>query len=338
MEIKDTPYKDHANSPVNGGASLVDALSNLAEQAGVEVVLETRATGLVVEDGAVVGVRAQGPDGATVEYRAGRVVVATGGYSANGPLAALYQNYGAGLSADGGTTNPRTNRGEGMAMAQRAGAAVRDLQFLTTVLEGYHGGSSLAEAGKITPAAQLVVNANAERFGDESKGSALQKAMNDQPDGLGFYVGDAKMIDALNAAQEGLADDLAGKGDWFCVADTLAEAAQAAGLDADALAQTVETFNASVAAGTDEAFGRAEFNGDVSEAPFVVAKMEMHYHLTFGGLIIDENAQVIGTDGAPIAGLYAAGDVVSGYEGVVHQSGDCLSVVVNTGRIAGTLA
>ena len=62
MEIKDTPYGMHANSPVNGGSSLVDALLNLTESAGAQVRYETKATGLVVDDGTVAGVRYVGKD------------------------------------------------------------------------------------------------------------------------------------------------------------------------------------------------------------------------------------------------------------------------------------
>ena len=72
--------------------------------------------------------------------------------------------------------------------------------------------------------------------------------------------------------------------------------------------------------------------------PFVISKLEMHYHLTFGGLVIDTDAHVLAEAGQPISGLYAAGDVTSGYEGAAHQSGDCLSVVVYYGKTAGVNA
>lgn len=43
MEIKDTPYGAHSNSPVSGGPSLVDALLGLAESAGAQVRYQARA-------------------------------------------------------------------------------------------------------------------------------------------------------------------------------------------------------------------------------------------------------------------------------------------------------
>lgn len=346
MEITGELYSNHGCSPVDNGSGLINALLSLTEDAGAQIDYATRATGLLLEDGRVAAVRAIGPDGEDVLYRASaRVIIATGGYSANAPLVAMYQNIGVGLSPNCGTTNPSTNRGEGMAMAQRSGAAVRDLQFIMTVLEGYHSGSNLYESGMIASAKQLVVNGKGVRFADESNAdfenelaeNVLRDGMNDQTDGLGYFVGDAKMLQALDEMQDGLSDDLAER-DWFFVADTLEDAASAAGLDPEAVRATVDAFNGYVADGVDPDFGRTEFNGAVEEAPFVVAKMEMHYHLTFGGLVIDENYQVIDVNGEPIPGLYAAGDVVSGFEGKVHQSGDCLSIVIHGGIVAATLA
>lgn len=48
--------------------------------------------------------------------------------------------------------------------------------------------------------------------------------------------------------------------------------------------------------------------GKSKAARFAVVKMEMHYHLTFGGLVIDTDAHVLDTEGRIINGLYAAGD------------------------------
>ena len=122
------------------------------------------------------------------------------------------------------------------------------------------------------------------------------------------------------------------------VADTLEEAATMAGLDPQVLRATVDQYNSYVEAGEDPDFGRKEFNGKVETGPFVISKLEMHYHLTFGGLVIDTDAHVLAEAGQPISGLYAAGDVTSGYEGAAHQSGDCLSVVVYYGKTAGVNA
>lgn len=333
MTIKDSLYKDHANSPVGGGAGLVDPLVKKVERLGCEIHYSTRAIEFVVEDGVITGVVAE-KDGETITYTANKgVVIATGGFASNGEMVAKYQKYGTGLTANVGSTNPKTNIGDGIIMAESVNAKTLDMQFITTVLMGYHSGSSLAEAGQILGTQQLVVNALGERFVDESNNSKVQKAMNNQPDGLGYLIGDVKMIDALNEKQEGFVDDLVNRG-WVVQAESLEEAAQLIGLDSATVKTTVDNFNKAVDEGDIE-FNRTTFNGKVETGPYLIAKMEMHYHLTFGGLVVDGNMQVLDVNDQPIENLYAAGDVLSGFEGDVHQSGDCLSVVVYSGQQAG---
>lgn len=143
------------------------------------------------------------------------------------------------------------------------------------------------------------------------------------------------MLDAINeAGGEGFVDKMTSRGEWFIVADTLEEAIAQAGLPTDTLT-TIDSFNNYVDSNLDAEFGRTKFNGKVESGPFAVVKMEMHYHLTFGGLVIDTDAHVLDTEGRIINGLYAAGDVISGFEGDAHQSGDCITTVLFYGKVAG---
>lgn len=334
MEIKDTFYNVHANNPVDGGVGLANALKNLANKAEVEIILETRAIELIEEDGKVVGVIALNKEGNEVEYRAEKgVVLATGSFSGNTEMCAEYQRIGTGLTANNASNNFASNQGDGIVMAQRLGAELRDMQFMMTVLKGYQGGCTLSQSGIITSKQQLVVNQEAKRFGDESKGT-LSALINNQPNGLAYCVGDSKMIEAINAADEDFLEAKKDNGFLF-FGDSLEEVAQAAGLDRDVFIETVTQFNQAVQNGKDEEFGREDFNGEVNEGPYLIAKMEMAYHLTYGGLVIDNETHVLKEDGSWIPGLYAAGDVTSGFEGAAHQSGDCLSIVVYYGKAAG---
>lgn len=325
----------HVMQPQGGSSALVSALQTKAERLGCDIQAGVRARGLAVQGGRVCGVRATDGDGNQIDYQAAKgVVISTGSFSANTSLASLYQTIGSGLSSDCGSTNPPQNAGDGLVMAQRSGARSRDLQFMATMVRPYHVGGTTGEANNVIGAAQLAVNANARRFADDGDASAIQKALPNQKDGVAFLVGDAAMADALEEKTAGCIDDFAARG-WLFQADTLAEAAQAAGLDTDALTLTVEAFNKTVEAGADEAFGRTAFNGAVENRPFIVAKIQVCYHLTFGGLVIDGEARVLDGDGKPVEGLFAAGSVLSGFEGAAHQTGDCLNYVVYTGRMAG---
>jgi L-aspartate oxidase len=97
------------------GAELVRTLSEaVRREPAVAVFEETFALDLLVEDGAVAGLVAVGPDGRRQLFLAPAVVLATGG------LGRLYLH----------TTNPPEATGDGLAMAARAGAEVVDVEFV----------------------------------------------------------------------------------------------------------------------------------------------------------------------------------------------------------------
>lgn len=341
MEIQDKMYNAHGGTPVDGSSGLINALEKAANDAGAKILLNVRATELIEEDGVVTGVIATSSDGNEYTYHANKgVIIATGSFSSNGEMAAKYQTMGEGLTAENGSTNPSTNTGDGIVMAENIGAELRDMGFLCTLLAGYHGGCTTSEFGKINGTQQLILNANGVRFTNDAKSAGMTTigGLNDQPGALAYYIGDSKMIEAINTVQEGLVDDLASRGDWFVVADTLEEALEKAGLDVETSLNSIEQFNTYVDENNDADFGRTEFNGKVENGPYVVAKMENLYHLTFGGLVINTNAEVLDTDNNVISHLYAAGDVTSGFEGATHQSGDCLTMVLYYGKVAGEQA
>ncbi len=329
-----TPLMEYVSTPAGRGMGLIELLAKAAE--GAEIRLNTRAMELIVEDGKVTGVIAEDAEGNTITYHAkGGVVLATGSFSSNGEMVAQYQKIGTGLTASIPSNNPAGNRGDGIVMAQAIGAELRDMGFIQTYLKGYQNLAVSGEATNVFKAAQLMVNINAVRFADDSNQNRIvSREGNDQPDGILFAIGDSQMIETLNAQKEGFANELAARG-MAWIADSLEDAAALAGLDAATLADTVSTFNSYVDAGNDQAFGRKDFNGKVENGPFCVVKLQLACHLTFGGLVIDNNAQVLDTQGNPILGLYAAGDVTSGYEGIVHQTGNCLSIIIQTGKTAG---
>ncbi|MBQ2597124.1 MAG: FAD-binding protein, partial [Oscillospiraceae bacterium] len=61
-------------------------------------------------------------------------------------------------------------------------------------------------------------------------------------------------------------------------------------------------------------------------------------HHTMGGIKINEDAQVIDTEGNVIAGLFAAGEVTGGVHGNNRLGGNAVADFTIFGRIAGTSA
>ncbi|WP_417662338.1 FAD-dependent oxidoreductase [Pseudomonas sp.] len=119
---------------------------------------------------------------------------------------------------------------------------------------------------------------------------------------------------------------------------TLEQLAEACGIDAQGLVQTVKGFNQAARKGEDPEFGRGgtafnRKNGDplhhgtnpcvapIEQGPFYAVKVQPGCFGTFAGLCTDGNASVLGADGQPIAGLYAAGSDMASIMGGFYPSG-----------------
>lgn len=132
---------------------------------------------------------------------------------------------------------------------------------------------------------------------------------------------------------------------------TPAELAEQIGVDPVQLAQTIENFNGPARQGEDPEFGRGTtaYNrslGDpehkpnpcvapIETAPYYAVKLVMGDLGTYAGLRCNENAQVLDEGGAPIPGLYAAGnDAASIMGGNYPGGGITLGPAVTFGYIA----
>ena len=117
-------------------------------------------------------------------------------------------------------------------------------------------------------------------------------------------------------------------------ADSWAELAALAGLDAQALQQTVARWNAACNAGADPDFDRRpETMAPLREPPFYVAEVWPLVINTQGGPVHDEHQRVLDVQGRPIAGLYAAGELGSAF-GHVYMAGGNLAECLVGGRVA----
>ena len=76
----------------------------------------------------------------------------------------------------------------------------------------------------------------------------------------------------------------------------------------------------------------------IEEPPFEAYAVTCGLTFTFGGVKIDTSARVIDTDGAPIPGLYAAGEMVGGIFYFNYPGGTGLTNGSVFGRISGTTA
>ena len=105
-------------------------------------------------------------------------------------------------------------------------------------------------------------------------------------------------------------------------ANSIAELADALGIDAAGLQETVENYNAFIAQGVDEELGAdTSMLPPMLEAPFYGGQIFAGSYATCGGLNVDENMRVISREGDFIPGLYALGGDASSIYGHDYDVG-----------------
>jgi fumarate reductase flavoprotein subunit len=280
----------------------------------IEIMTETPGISLIEQNGKVTGVTAQGRDGTTYYIRADRgVVLATGGFSANGKMLVKYNTLWKNMTESIKSTNTKAQTGDGIVMAQElgAGVALMDQYMLFPIANPKDGSLS----GGINPNGALLINKEGKRFIDETRPrNDISQMIFQQTDSLAFSIAGALnsgIIDGM-AGGYNVKDFVAKK--TVYVGDTLEELAVNIGVDPQIFLKTVHTFNACVQSFSDTEFGRTVFNGTekLVQGPFYASPCSPSVHITLGGLLFDQNNNVLTTQGKPIEGLYAVGEVTVG--------------------------
>ena len=312
------------------GAYVVPLLKQNLENRGIEVLLNTTATEILMDSGTAVGVAAESADGAKVTVNAQSVVIASGGFGANNDMIASIRPELDGFI----TTNAPGIQGQGIQMAQAVGADTVDLEQiqLHPTVHVQDGSAVLITEGLRGDGA-ILVNQEGERFFDEvSTRDKVSAAEFEQTGGYAWLIVDSRMSDASNVIQGYISKGYAESGETY---EALAEAI---GAPADAFAATMEKWNACVEAKEDADFGRVSFANPLDQAPYYAIKVQPGVHHTMGGIRINDAAQVISTDGEVISGLFAAGEVTGGVHGNNRLGGNAVADFVIFGRIAGSSA
>ena len=323
------------------GAGAAEAMRGLVEESGVNVLLNTRATELISDgNGGVSGVTAN-DDTTVYTIYADAVLLATGGYGYNKDLLegdmknALY--YG-----------PVSSTGDGliMATAEDINADTRLLEYGKRYPNGIEVSEGIAKStinGNI-PAwkmSAILVNKEGKRVVNEkaSNRTILETELEQTGQQL-YLVMDQETFtvwqDAVGYDVQEYLDANGTSLPVFGHGDTLEEAAEAAGIDAEALAGTVELYNSYVEAGEDADFGRgAEYlTMPIGDGPYYIVEQKPRFATTMGGLVIDTDLHVINKDGEIIKGLYASGEVVGGVMGDDSPSGANNGWAVTSGKLA----
>jgi 3-oxosteroid 1-dehydrogenase len=348
------------------GQALIGALLRGCLDRGIEPVTGAPARELVVEDGRVGGVVIE-QSGASTTVRARRgVVLATGGFEWNPELVRSFLR--------GPMTGPASvpsNTGDGLQMAMEIGAALGNMSeawwmpvFKIPGDEYLGHPRSILTLRERTVPGTIMVNRDGVRFTNEAANYNAQGAALHAFDMDRFEYANVPcwiVFDERCFRRYGFSVALpdADAPDWIERGATVAELAGKIGVPADALEQTVTRFNDNLAElGRDPDFGRGDsaydaFNGEVTatghEATLGVIDSPLYYAVkihpgalgTKGGPRTDTDARVLDLDGAPIPGLYAAGNVMAGVTGMVYGGaggtiGPAMTFGFRAGRHAGS--
>ena len=108
---------------------------------------------------------------------------------------------------------------------------------------------------------------------------------------------------------------------------------------ADTVQATLDKWAQAVVDQNDPDFG-SEFTWirDLSTGPWYIAQVAPGIHHTMGGVEINANAEVIGTDGNVIPGLFAAGEVTGGIHGGNRIGGNAILDILVFGKTAADTA
>ena len=100
------------------------------------------------------------------------------------------------------------------------------------------------------------------------------------------------------------------EGSYMKMGDTVERLSAKIDVPTGHLMKTISEFNDMVDSGIDHSFGRTYLKNKISTPPFYALKVHASVLVTFGGIKVNDSLKIIGRDGNPLPGLYAAGEVL----------------------------
>jgi tricarballylate dehydrogenase len=299
----------------------------------------------------VIGVTVQGPDG-FADLHSKAVILACGGFEANAEMRTRYLGPGWELAKVRGIPY---NTGDGIRMALDIGAqpyghwsschaVAWDLNAPPT------GDRTITELyQKHSYPFGLIVNADGKRFVDEGADfrnytyAKYGREILQQPLGMAVQIFDDKVKHLL---RDEYRIDQVTKAET----QTIEELADQLGINREGLVQTIKEYNAAVQPGEynptildgKHTLGitppKSNWALPIDTPPYLGFAVTCGITFTFGGLRINTRGQVLDTEGNPIPGLYAAGELVGGLFYYNYPGGSGLASGAVLGKLAGASA
>lgn len=332
----------------HGGHGFAASVRAKMAASNVNLLLQTKAEKLLTDgQGNVTGLVAIEENGTTHRITSKAVILTTGGYGNNKAMLSdelkdvLF--YGT-----------RSSMGEGVQMAQApevdAATLMMDLgKIYPNGVEVAPGVAKSTIGGNIAILREngLLVSTNGQRVVNErASNHDILDVLMEQESKVLYLLMDQHHFSIFRKeiAEGGISEkevnewleNNGSKTPYLFHADNLEDLADLAGMDRQALAETVARYNGFVAQGKDEDFNRQiEFlQVPVGQGPYYLIEQKPRFATTMGGLVVNDRLEVQNKAGQTISGLYAAGEVVGGVMGTDSPSGANNAWALTSGKLA----
>lgn len=310
-----------------GAAWMADSLTDIVEDAGIEIRFNTTAVELVVDDNTCTGIVVEGPD-SRYQINAKKVILCTGFADTNEETASMFfpDRPQATWSGPAGNT----------AAAAKWITAMGGEVFVQP--SGHTSLGTNATLGYFGPAYRVIskypgvwVNSDGERFFDES-GTRSPAVLADLDQPVAYAI--------FDSTQPGAADmDLPIYEHTGFKADTIEELADLINVPAATLQATIDQYNSDYEAGGDTVFGTAKENmAPVLEAPFYALTVRQVCTSEWVSVYADDDCTIkLSADGPRIENLLGAGGAICNSY-MKNGLGAGLATAMTTGTYAGECA
>jgi len=326
------------------GTGVMQTLKEKMLNAGAKLYLETKAEELIVDNGTVVGIKATGEE-ANYTINAKAVVLASGGYGHNRDI--VPEEYLKLFRYSGHSGHD----GDALEMIKAVDGATRNIPWVNRAVHSMilpSGAPQYTNMGYVVfnKMSGILINQDGVRIGAEVGHDWELLAAMEQNERHYLFM-DQENYDAFNSGMSGrgifnaddpakwTADDYTGQ-PFYKKGETLEELAAKIDVPAEAIKATIEKFNATVNSGAKEdEYGRPLNTTIAEEGPYYALEMSVRYSTSLGGICINDNMQVLNTADQPVAGLYAAGEVVGGCQGDLYLPSSTFTWAMTSGVQAG---
>jgi tricarballylate dehydrogenase len=310
----------HPTGGVGGGLGQLMQWREIATRMGIEIRYESRVCQLHGNDRRIDGVRVSNPDG-EYDLRGQSVILCSGGFQASAEMRARYLGPNADLMKVRGS---RHDTGEVLMMALALGAKSAGHwqgAHATPIDATFPDVEISNKANRYGYTYGITVNSLGQRFFDEGEArhsytyAKTGWAVLAQPGAVAYQIYDQKAKTLLNSRYYEFSHPIE--------ADSIEELAKKISIEPVVLSHTINEFNTAIRKNIP--FDATKLDGRCTEGitpkksnwaetiddpPYWAYAVTGGITFTFGGLQINESAQVVNTSGNPIKGLFASGDIV----------------------------